>query len=130
MVKRRVGRKEVDFITPVREPVARDISMFLYDFHRQAQRHGNDPRALVNAFLSEFDHAEVLMWMDDEVRSLLGLNPLATPFPGPGKVRVDTGSHGRWFNYRLEDLDIIEPQLCRFLELKKLPLGHSNSSKE
>ena len=88
-------RKSTKIITLVREPLARNISMFFHDLDaylfaahtnclntRQVALPTRDQQAsvLMDVFEQEFDHNYVFNWFDNELFSMTGINIYQFPF--------------------------------------------------
>jgi len=64
-----------EFITAVREPVARNLSSYM----QNAERNGWSRN--FEGFLREFPHSEPLNWFDEEFLPFTGVDVFASPFP-------------------------------------------------
>ncbi|MFC6670553.1 putative capsular polysaccharide synthesis family protein [Marinobacterium aestuariivivens] len=82
-------RDEIKIITPIREPAARNVSMFFQDLahwiyhYCDLGNHDNrfdDSRFLEKVFQDAFDHKYALDWFDTEFRRFTGVDIYATPY--------------------------------------------------
>jgi hypothetical protein len=113
---RRRLRLPVYVISPVREPVARNISAFFHNFQRDT---GHDLAArpwtvaeLTELFLRHFPHNDCLEWFDAYLRPALGIDVLSDPFPIEQKWNTYRNGSLRLLVYRTDlepahQLDIV-----------------------
>ncbi len=77
--------RPVKIITPVREPVGRNISAFFENFRYLSRNQHtpipHTPAALLDLFLHHYPHNVPLTWFDDEMNQTLAVDVYAHPFP-------------------------------------------------
>lgn len=82
-------------ITPFRDPVPRNVSSFFYSLDAYMPEHRDrEPTTeeLVEAFVTRFNHGEVLRWFTEEIHGPFGIDVYAEPFPTElGWKRCDRG---------------------------------------
>jgi hypothetical protein len=91
---RRVYRWAIDealplnVVSPVREPVARNVSAFFENFERDTGVSYADSRFTVDElrtlFLTKYNHEIPLEWFDECILAKFGIDVFATPFPASG----------------------------------------------
>ena len=120
---------DLDVITPVRDPVARCVSMFGYDVPKELNHESVEVDRLLDFFWSMSAHKTVFRWFDDEIRPTLGIDVCDHPFPGPNRVLTVSRDRWRWLVYRLEDIETVTPEIGRFLGVTDFHIPRVNESK-
>jgi hypothetical protein len=80
--------KSLKVISPVREPVARNVSAFFENFERETgvpfPESTFSIQELKKIFLSSYPHEEPLEWFDQHILSNFGIDVFDKPFPASG----------------------------------------------
>lgn len=111
-------KRKANFITSVREPIARNISSF-GGFIR------NHPKYSVDDFVKRFPlyHKEEdrgLKWFDEELKAITGINVFKHPFPKQRGWNVINKGNFRLLILKIEKDDrILEKAIINFLDLKR-----------
>lgn len=78
-------RKPAKIITLVREPIGNNVSMFFQTFDEYVDSGRGladyEIDELVAVFLDRYVHSRPLIWLDAELRTTLGIDVYAAPFP-------------------------------------------------
>jgi hypothetical protein len=124
-------------VSLVRDPVARNLSMFFHSLDRFGSRpelgervRGGVTPSLIDdiarTFVEDFDHLRALTWFDTEIRPAFGIDVYSRAFPHAAGFDICEGERARLLILRLEDLDRCAPQaFAAFLDLP-LRLHRSN----
>lgn len=96
----------ITVITPVREPLSRNVSAFFQTFKRDTgfeftARPWNQDE-LLTLFLQRYPHEESLDWFDISFRPMIGLDIYAEPFPRQQKWQVYTRGSFKVLIYRTD----------------------------
>lgn len=128
-----VLRKDVKIITVVRDPVARNISMFFQDLtfwiNEYIERHERETRFsdiqwLHKVYEATFPHAYCETWFDKEIKRLSGIDVFSEPFDvRKGHAFFSRGKY-KVLVLRVEDIekniDVISGFVGRKIELKRV----------
>jgi hypothetical protein len=120
----RPDRFEVDVVSPIREPIARNVSSYFYSLPAAeldrllGAEAPATSRLLLERFLADFDHERSLTWLDRELTDQLGFD-LGGLFDVRAGFSVYEGPAGRrLLIVRQEDLNRSGPlALRRFLRV-------------
>lgn len=117
-------------ISPVRDPVSRNIS----GFFQNLKRYADDPEhasvgELQRCFLERYPHDVGVRWFDTEMRQAFGIDVYAHPFdPAVGHTAVREGSVDvLLFKIELPD-ETIAVLLAEFLEVEAVALERVNEA--
>ncbi len=137
LLERQCEGLTVNFITPVRDPLARNVSAFFQTFFRDTG-HQLSERAwssdeLRELFLQRYPHDESLDWFDLSFRPVTGIDIYAEPFPAQKKWAVYRNGSYRVLVYRTdldrgEQLEVISGFLGR--KIDKWTLGNRAEDKD
>lgn len=124
-------RRPVKIITPIREPIARNVSLFFHFMEATAlpyERLGLDE--LRACFLKGVRHATALTWFDVEFLPSLGLDVYAYSFPkGAGYMTLRVGNIDLLL-LKAELDDAVKAQvIANFLELSDFRLVQRNAAR-
>lgn len=90
----------IRIITPVRDPLDRNASLFFHNFAKYTGQHPADCTLSMSEihriFIEEFDHLEPLLWMNWAIEDRFGLNIFDQPFPEKG-----------WATYSNKQVDLL-----------------------
>lgn len=130
--RRFVGRdtQRIRIISPVREPVSRNVSGFFQNLHRFVDDPQNTPTPeLQRLFLECYPHRVGIDWFDAEMRVSFGIDVYSYPFdPGRGHATVGDGRVDLLlFKIELPD-DTIAALLTDFLDLDIPTLPRVNAA--
>jgi hypothetical protein len=129
-----VGRRQrLKIITLVRDPVARNLSMYFQDLHfwqsyyfsevRPGLRNKNDIDTLLDCYRETFDQQYPLVWFDNEFRRITGVNVYDHPFDSSaGYTRIEEDGKSILIvqtEKLSERWDVIEEFCGRKLELRR-----------
>jgi len=124
------GAPPLRVISPVRDPVSRNIS----GFFQNLKRYVDDPahasvRELQHRFLERYPHDVGVRWFDREMRNALGIDVYAHTFdPAVGHATVREGRVDvLLFKIELPD-ETIAALLAGFLELESVALERVNEA--
>lgn len=102
--RRQRENQPVTVITPIREPLARNISGFFQTFKRdtgiEMAEHKWEIAELLALFLSRYPHHESLGWFDVDFRPAMGIDVYAQPFPKQRQWQVYAQGSTRVLVYR------------------------------
>jgi transposase len=119
------------FLTPVRDPVSRNLSAFFQAYERHTGERYTDSEldvaTLREIFLRDYPHDRALTWFDDEFRQTLDVDVYSQPFPAEtGYIEFDTHC-GRVLVFRLELDDTTKERLiAQFLDVPAFRLKQAN----
>ncbi|HWO40246.1 MAG TPA: putative capsular polysaccharide synthesis family protein [Candidatus Eisenbacteria bacterium] len=121
-------------ISPVREPIARNVSTFFQNFECETgikyQNSTFSVNDLIQFFLRQFKHYDALRWFDNRFRVELGLDVYDYAFPASGSA-VISHQNIKLLLMRSELPDEVKENAIRnFLELPHFVLSNTNSSAE
>jgi len=121
-------------ITPVREPIARNVSRFFHsieevipDIRQQLEAGHISVNDLFDAYLKKWEHSSAINWFDWQFKPVFNIDVYSKPFPA--NKGFDIMHNGRFsvLLIRLENLDsCAEQALHEFLGLPNLKLKKSN----
>ena len=110
IVKKIKSGKQINVITLVREPIARNISAFfeVLEFYTHGEDDALGVERLKEIYVEKLPHTLPLIWFDDELKSKLGIDPYSQPFDHDQKfVRMDKDNI-RLLILRTDTLDTIK----------------------
>ncbi len=124
----------IAMISPIREPIARNISAFFQNFEYYT---GEDPGSCTlsldevrSIFIEKFTHDEPLEWFNRCLKPNFGIDVFDTPFPDVGFATYETPSV-RLLVFRLELPHVHKQQLLQgFLNMPSFALGSTNKSSD
>jgi hypothetical protein len=126
-----VRDRRLKVISPVRDPMARNISTFFKTLHRYVP-HGDlkSVEELRQIFIEHFDHDEPEVWFDREIKEVLGVDVYAHPFDSDvGHTAIVTDDLDLLvFKVELPEKEI-EHLLEDFLRMDRVDLVKANQSK-
>lgn len=126
-------KDQLHVISPVREPIGNNISMFFEVFEHFAgepiEQTKLDVDAMIELFLTRYTHGRPLTWFDAELKRTLGVDVFQHPFPAErGYTTIEEGNV-RLLLLKCElDDETKGNAIAEFLELDALPLVRSNVS--
>ena len=148
-IARGLNGKKWKIVTLTREPISRNISTFfenldvkpLGDGHRyriQSDYYGfgivldiEHLDELVQLFLERLYHDRPLVFFDEEIKSMFGIDVFATQFPISKGYKIYEEEHADVLLIRLENLnDCAAEAFERFLGIKGFTLTHANIAGE
>jgi hypothetical protein len=126
-------------ITPVRDPIARNISAFFMQSrdpnhkvtYLDSDREQRRFELSLRKFLRAYPHNWAEQWFDKEFLPATGINPFLTPFPKLESYQIVKDFHEVLF-LRTEDLDLLgATAISNFVGKSiSLPSGYEERSKE
>lgn len=121
--------RPVAVITPVREPIARNVSAFFQNIRGFIHGSGvaiDDPVSLLELFLRKWGHREPDQWFERQLNDVFEVDVFAQPFPEKQWTVIDS-KFGSILVLRASLDDTIKADLvAEFLELDSLELGRLN----
>lgn len=138
-MSKNVNERRWKFVTLVREPVARNASAFFQigdilipGFSERIASGAWDLAFLAQAFLDLFKTHDIpLTWIDEEVRSFLGIDVYEVPFPKEEGYRIFHGDRADLLLLKMERLDAAAGRaLSEFLEIEDIHLERANVAGE
>ncbi|MFH1791560.1 MAG: putative capsular polysaccharide synthesis family protein [Candidatus Omnitrophota bacterium] len=127
--------RRIDFITMVREPVARNISDFFQNFKLytgvdyEANRFTTDELARI--FMDKFRHLTAQEWFDREMKGYVGIDVYADDFPRDrGYVCLERGKYRLLLMKRELDSTVKERVVAGFAGRKNFRLLMTNVSSD
>jgi hypothetical protein len=88
--------KKLKIISPVRDPVSRNISDFFQMFEDytgvDVDSSKLDQETMEEKFLNNYDHTFPLTWFDTMIHNQFGINVYATPFPKSGHATYENNN--------------------------------------
>jgi hypothetical protein len=121
----------VKIISPVRDPISRNMSMLFQIFQLSANtKYPPDHYSieeLTTLFLENFPHDEAIKWFDEEFKPALDIDVYEYPFPQEkGFLRI----HTDWVDVLLLKIElddkVIEAAIAEFLEVESFSLNYAN----
>jgi hypothetical protein len=117
-------------ISPVREPIGRNISAFFQNFERDAGfKYGESTPAtdqLIRLFLHNYDHDAPLRWFDKNLKPVFDIDVFEHDFPSHG-VQVLEHKNVRLLLMRCEEPDPVkESAVQNFLNMPRFRLQSRN----
>jgi hypothetical protein len=134
-IDRRSSKRKLRVITLVREPVARDVSLFFFHGTRIAEfvdHYNKDLIAvpeIVDAFLdmSSETGQYLLTWFDSEMKPVFGIDVFDEDFPKSRGYKIYEGKHAQLLLLKLEKLnDCARDAFEEFLGVKDISLVKAN----
>lgn len=134
-LKKRQEQKQWQIVTLVRDPVARNVSSFfqtldlrISDFIEKYQAGMLTIAQLQQIFLEEFEEHEIpLIWLDKELKGVLGIDVYATPFPKAKGYQICRGESVEVLLIKLEMLNQCTQEAFKeFLGIENFILSQSN----
>jgi hypothetical protein len=123
-------KHKLKVISLVREPVARNISAFFQNsvlWDTQYNEASEDSSEIIEEFLAKFDHEKPLIWLDQEINDMLGIDVYAEPFPISCGYHIYSNENIELLLIRQESLNCcFEGALKEFLALEGAQLMDSN----
>jgi hypothetical protein len=121
-------------ISPVREPIGRNVSLFFQNFERHTGIKYNESafsiEELIRIFLQKSNHDGPAAWHDSCFKPILGIDVYDYEFPSSG-IQVITHRNTRLLLMRCELPDSVkEPAVREFLNLPTLSLLNKNVADE
>jgi hypothetical protein len=106
-------RRQWQVVVMIREPVARNVSSFFQtldlripDFIEKYQTNLITIDQLQRIFIEEFEgHQDPLVWLDEELKAMLGVDVYATPFPKTKGYQIYQGEMADILLIKLEMLN-------------------------
>ena len=131
-------RTKVNIVSVVRDPIARNRSMYFQDlahwlsayirqFDANAKTEGLD--LLIECYRDFFNHDYAEHWFDNEIRRLTGIDIFKHGFT-PGQAQVIENQKYRLFVVRLEDLESNLQALSDFLGQSIKPVSANRGEKK
>ncbi|MBM3779475.1 MAG: hypothetical protein FJW23_14770 [Acidimicrobiia bacterium] len=122
-------------ISPVRDPVACNISMFFEQFDQYAgaplQESPLDIDSMIDIFIERFMHWRPLTWFDAELKTTLGLDVFQHPFPREQGFNTIAGSNVELLLLKSELDDTVKAgAIADFLGLDAFTMVRSNVSSD
>jgi hypothetical protein len=125
-------------ITLVREPIARNLSSFfqtidypLPNFMARYEAGELSLDTVREVFLQQFDHGQVLRWLDEEVQRALGINVYTEDFPQARGYQIYAGEQCDLLLLKLEKLNECAAQaMHEFLGIEDFTLIKTNVARE
>ncbi len=122
--------KRLFIISPVREPIGRNISAFFENFKK---RYGVPPEesgwsigVLKQRFLEDFEHSQPLNWFDLEMKRYFDLDVYSHDFPPEGYCEI-VKERVRLLVFRVELNDQVKIDcMSKFLGIEPFPLTKVN----
>jgi len=74
-----VEKPQINVVTAMRDPIARNISAFFQNIDLEDLRH-NDVENLIDKFLKNYPHDVPLNWFDEQFKEVLNINIFNYPF--------------------------------------------------
>lgn len=117
-------------ISPVREPIGRNISAFFQNFERDTGVKYNDSRfsveELIGIFLEEYNHDVPLVWFDKQFKPVFDIDVYSFKFPANG-VQMIAHNNINLLLMRSELPDSVKESAVRdFLNMPKFALLNAN----
>jgi hypothetical protein len=143
LVKRSIrAGGQIDVISLVREPVAKNISQFFQNIdvvYPEAEYEAKKgkltldelSRDLSDFFIKNFVHKDPLVWFDVELNAFLKIDVYAEPFPHEKGYHIYRNEHFRVLLLRLENLNqCISKAMQEFMGLDDFELVNENVSNQ
>lgn len=128
------GLGDVRVITPVREPVGRNVSSYFQNFDRIS---GLPTASEISAgecrddFLQNYPHGEPVQWFDSEIDGVLGIDVFANSFPKKRGWKVLTRGQTSLLLFKCELPDsTIAHVIQEFLDLDEFEISRKNVSSQ
>ena len=106
------GRRHWKLVTVFREPIARNVSVFFLsidafveNFQRRYQRGELNNETLMGIFLDKFPHEQPLLWFEQEIEQVFGINVYDQAFPENKGYQVIRTDHVDLLLIKLEQLN-------------------------
>ena len=124
--------KPLKIISPVREPIGRNISDFfqlLEDFtEKKSDSSKPGTKELIDAFISNYTHDLPLTWFDNNIKKHFNINIFDSPFPKTG-VATYSLNNVSLLTFRVDLDDRLKEKAIRdFLGFKSFKLNNRNVS--
>ena len=132
-------------VTLTREPISRNISTFFENLEVEPLDDGRrfsiqsdyydfdivvdleDTKALVQLFFDRLYHDRPLVFFDEEIKRVFGIDVFSSEFPISKGFKIYKGEHAEVLLIRLEDLnDCAEDAFREFLNIEDLTLLNTN----
>lgn len=122
----------IKIISPVRDPVSRNISSFFQDYSDYTKKEFEElelnTEKLIDEFISQYPHDIPLTWFDDNIKKYFGIDIYETPFPETGSATYVSGNVSLLvFRIDLDD-SLKEKAIQDFLGFKSFRLRNKNVS--
>jgi hypothetical protein len=106
------GQRQWKLVTVFREPIARNVSVFFLsidafveNFQERHQRGELDNETLMEIFLEKFPHEQPLLWFEQEVKDVFGIDVYDQAFPQDQGYQVIRHDHVDLLLIKLEQLN-------------------------
>ncbi len=125
--------RPLSVITPVREPISRNVSAFFQNMHRFPQlkecRVDREMDRFLEVFLNDYQHDEALQWFDNQYRKPFGLDIFEYPFPHEKGYQIIDHPPHRFLLFRSECDDQYKSAVIgEFLQVDPVPICRKNES--
>lgn len=133
------GRHRYKVVSIIREPVARNISAFFQTIDLQIpdfleRYHANllTSEQFLQIFLESFeDHEGILVWLDEELKAMLGVDVYAAPFPKTKGYQIYHGNRAGVLLIKMEMIgQCIQDAFKEFLGIENTTLPRVNVSSD
>jgi plasmid stabilization system protein ParE len=123
--------EQVQIVSAVRDPVARNLSAFFENAHNFLDIDGgeirNTPEEIAETFVSTYRQTNALDWFDANIRRVFKLDVFSRDFDHEQKRLVAKNARCRLIVVRAEDDDTVKAKaIARHLRLGNLDLGRTN----
>jgi hypothetical protein len=132
-----VQGKEIRIISPVRQPIDRNISDFFQTIDHFQQRYLSeaplDLQEIVKVFYAYYPHFSYETWYDLQIRDVFGIDIYSKPFDTEKKFSIYTGVNNvQLLIFRIEDIDdnnVLEA-IRQFSNCNSLSFSNENSANQ
>jgi hypothetical protein len=117
-------------ISPIREPVARNVSAFFQSIERYYPdyREYKYKEAVLESFLQDYNHQWPELWFDAEIMDVFDFDPFSEKFNRKQGYQTYEVERGEILIIRLEDADKVLPRAIKeFLGIRRVKMGASNA---
>jgi hypothetical protein len=122
-------RDDWKVITPIREPVARNVSAFFQSIEKYypAYKEYKYKEAVLESFLNNYNHKWPDMWFEQELMDVFEFDPFLVPFNHKKGYNIYEVKHGKILIIRLEDAErVIAKSVGRLVKKYGMKMARSN----
>ena len=125
----RDGFQGFQLVTPIREPIGRNISAFFQNFDGFFDGDAENISAseAIATFVERYSHDVPLTWFDREAKAVFGIDVYETPFDHERGYSICAGQGVSLLVLRVEDFDwAVAPALSEFLGVDDITLERTH----
>jgi hypothetical protein len=126
------GRRRAQILTPIRDPIARNVSLFFHMLWVSGCSLGRySVEDLADLFLEDMQHEIALTWFDRELRPSLGIDVYAYPFDKDAGYTTIVSSGIKILLFQVELADSVKERIiANFLGLERFKLLHRHDARQ